>query len=221
MLMPKGAVVVPHRVIYKGYVEEGEGQYPIKKTEDWVENLCDNNMTGKVQWAAWKGFVASSAWALIDIRIIRKITERKAQLARFAYYTVPLTGMAAGWMAGVEFAKIFMGRKNENAWLVGGIVPGGILGVWRRDVYKGARNALIFGLIGYAYQHSCNNNYTNSIMPHADNPNMPSFLGNNYNKDWSFWNINNREEYSTLHTDLNIYNKAPEPSWKKWEDEKE
>merc|ERR1719233_2789059 len=64
-----------------------------------------------------------------------------------------------------EFAKIFMGRKNENAWLVGGIVPGGILGVWRRDVYKGARNALLFGLLGYAYQYSTNNNLTNSFMP--------------------------------------------------------
>ena len=129
--------------------------------------------------------------------------------------------MAAGWMAGVEFAKIFMGRKNENAWLVGGIVPGGILGVWRRDVYKGARNSLLFGLIGYAYQYSCNNNYTNSLLPMTDNPNIPNPFGNNFNKDVTFWNINNRDEYSTLHEDLNIYNKAPEPSWKKWDDVKE
>ena len=25
------------RDIYKGYIEEGEGQYPIAKTKDWVE----------------------------------------------------------------------------------------------------------------------------------------------------------------------------------------
>merc|ERR1712142_41813 len=54
-----------------------------------------------------------------------------AQLARFAYYTVPLTGMAAGWMAGVEFAKIsWAGRTRtpgcweelfqEVSWVCGG-----------------------------------------------------------------------------------------------------
>jgi len=127
--------------------------------------------------------------------------------------------MAAGWMAGVEFAKIFLGRKNENAWLLGGIVPGGIMGVWRRDVYKGGRAALFFGALGYAYQYSCNHNLTNSFMPMAYNPNMPNPLQNPYNRDQTFWNINNREEYSTIHTDLNIYNKAPEPSWKKWDNE--
>ena len=55
----------------------------------------------------------------------------------------------------------------------------------------------------------------------TDNPNIPNPFGNNFNKDWTFWNINNRDEYSTLHEDLNIYNKAPEPSWKKWDDVKE
>ena len=68
MLMPKGPLSYPHRIIYKGYVEEGEGQYPIKKTEDWVENM--GTMADKVKWASWKGFVASAGIATIDIWLV-------------------------------------------------------------------------------------------------------------------------------------------------------
>jgi hypothetical protein len=124
-------------------------------------------------------------------------------------------------MAGVEFAKILVGRSNENAWLLGAAVPGGILGIWRRDIYKGGRTGLALGLLGYAYQYSCNNNLTNSLMPNTDNPNIPNAVGNPFNKDQTFFNLNKRDEYSTLHYDLGIMDKAPEPSWKKWEDKKE
>ena len=30
--------------------------------------------------------------------------------SRFAYFTIPLTTMAAGWMGGVELSKISLGR---------------------------------------------------------------------------------------------------------------
>ena len=80
--------------IYKGFVEEGPGQFPIKKTEDWVEDL--GPFSSKMMYAAKKGFLVSTAFALADISMISKISERRAQIARFVYFTVPVTSMAAG-----------------------------------------------------------------------------------------------------------------------------
>ena len=78
-------------------------------------------------WATKWGFKGSAFIALIDILLVKQITERKAQLARccsqcscpflntelssrFAYFTIPLTTMAAGWMGGIEVGKIVLGR---------------------------------------------------------------------------------------------------------------
>ena len=82
-------------------------------------------------------------------------------------------------MAGVEFSKIMVGRKNENAWLLGAVVPGGITGIWRRNLYMGMRTSIFFGIFGYVYQYSTNNNLTNSLLPyaHGDNPNIPTAAG--------------------------------------------
>ena len=68
MLYPKYPPVDAHRLIYKGYVEEGPGQYPIAKTKDWVEDI--GTMQEKIGWAAWRGFLFSSAFALVDIRYV-------------------------------------------------------------------------------------------------------------------------------------------------------
>merc|ERR1712037_914442 len=97
----------------------------------------------------------------------------KAQLARFAYFTIPITTMAAGWMGGIELGKIALGRDSQEAWLAGSIVPGGIMGIWTRNVYGGMRTSLFLGAFGYMYQWSTNNNLTNTITPNYDNPNMP------------------------------------------------
>ena len=62
----KTPIGIPHRVIYKGDVTEGEGQYPIKKTEDWVENL---GTFDQKLWKSFKvGFCTSAAFAISDIR---------------------------------------------------------------------------------------------------------------------------------------------------------
>merc|ERR1712032_355413 len=83
---------------------------------------------------------------------------RKAQLARFAYFTIPLTTMAAGWMGGIEVGKIVLGRDSQEAWLAGAIVPGGIMGIWTRNLYGGMRTSIFLGALGWIYQYSTNNN---------------------------------------------------------------
>ena len=153
-------------------------------------------------------------------RIFRSITDRKAQLARFAFFTVPFTAGAAGWMGGVELGKIMLGRKNEYAWVAGAVVPAGIHSIWRRNIWKGVWYGTILAGIGYAYQYSCNNNLTNSFFFDKSNPNIPTPL-NIIDRDLGFWNVSTREEYSTPNmTEAGIYMADPGPSWKKWEDKK-
>merc|ERR1712032_1378885 len=80
--------------------------------------------------------------------------------------------MAAGWMGGIEVGKIVLGRDSQEAWLAGAIVPGGIMGIWTRNLYGGMRTSIFLGALGWIYQYSTNNNLSNTITPHYDNPNM-------------------------------------------------
>merc|ERR1712130_985819 len=133
-----------------------------------------NGLSERMTWATKWGFKGSAFVALVDIYAVKQITERKAQLARFAYFTVPLTTMAAGWMGGIELGKIALGRDSKEAWLAGAIVPGGIMGIWTRNVYGGLRTGLVLGALGWIYQYSTNNN-----------PNIPTGRFN-YNQAF-FW----------------------------------
>ena len=150
-----------------------------------------------------------------------KLTERNAQLARFAFYTVPLTLGAVGWMGGVELGKSFLGRDSLMAWAGGAVIPGGIFGIWRRALHKGVVATGVFAALGVAYQFSTNNNYTNTFLFHnLDNPNM-IHPWNPFTRDYSAWNITQQgtdKEWS--HFAEKIQAKDPGPSWKKWEDEK-
>jgi len=219
MLFPKHPMVAPAggRVVHRAWQEEGEGQYKIHKTKDWVEEdfSC---LSERMGWATKLGFKGSAFVALIDILLVKQITERKAQLARFAYFTIPLTTMAAGWMGGIELGKIALGRDSQEAWLAGSIVPGGIMGIWTRNVYGGMRTSLFLGAVGYMYQWSTNNNLTNTITPNYDNPNMP-YGRFNYNQAF-FWPTKG-EHGTDIHEKIGLYPKDPGPSWKKWEDKEE
>ena len=236
VFFPKYPLLMPHRVIFKGYVEEGEGQKPIRKTVDWVEEI--GGFEDKLKYAAKHSFLLSAGFAIVDIRsvliylyliftlsfvsrAVSKLTERNAQLARFAFYTVPLTLGAVGWMGGVELGKSFLGKDSVLAWAGGAVIPGGIYGIWRRALHKGCTSTAFFAAIGAAYQHSTNMNYTNTFLFHnLDNPNV-IHPWNPFTRDYSAWNITQQgtdKEWS--HISEGIQASDPGPSWKKWEDEK-
>ena len=158
-------------------------------------------------------------------------------MARFAFYTVPITLGAVGWMGGVELGKSFMGKvmimtvmmmmmmikDSLLAWAGGAVIPGGIFGIWRRALHKGVVSSAVFAAIGMAYQHSTNNNFTNTFLFHnLDNPNTPH-PWNPFTRDYSAWNISQQgtdKEWSHISESFGINAKDPGPSWKKWEDEK-
>ena len=65
---PKYPLLQTHRTIYKGFVEEGEGQHPIRKTVDWVEEL--GGFEDKLKYAAKHSFLLSAGFAIVDIRSV-------------------------------------------------------------------------------------------------------------------------------------------------------
>ena len=72
---------IGNSVIYRAWQEEGEGQFPIAKTKDWVEEDF-GSLSERMAWATKWGFKGSAFVALCDIFLVKQITERKAQLAR-------------------------------------------------------------------------------------------------------------------------------------------
>merc|ERR1711890_145642 len=111
------------------------------------------SMSQRMLYGAKTGFTASAAFALFEIFGSRKMVDRRAQIARFVYWTVPVTCMGTGWMGAVELGKVFMGRKNEWAWVVGSTFPAG-MGIWTRNFWGGFRTGLFLSVLGVAYQYS-------------------------------------------------------------------
>merc|ERR1712032_1035421 len=118
-------------------------------------------------------------------------------------------------IGGIEVGKIVLGRDSQEAWLAGAIVPGGIMGIWTRNLYGGMRTSIFLGALGWIYQYSTNNNLSNTITPHYDNPNMPTGRLN-YNAAM-FWPTKG-EHGMEIHEKIGLHPKDPGPSWKKWED---
>jgi len=205
--------------IYKGYVEEGPGQYPIRKTQDWVEDL--GPLSSKIKYAAWKGFQIGTFYSIFDIRTISRLSERKAIFARYCFFTIPITSMFAGWMGGVEASKLLLGPDYTiHAHGLGALVPGGIWSLWRKGGSHGVFiRAIPFALVGMAYANAVKYNRYWSLLDafNNDNPNMPTGY---LMKDWSFFGNVNRSEYADK-KQIWFHPKDPGPSWKKWDPEEE
>jgi hypothetical protein len=45
---------------------------------------------------------------VFDVTMVMRIQERKAQIARTAYFTVPIVSATVGWMGALEIAKKVM-----------------------------------------------------------------------------------------------------------------
>ena len=91
-------------MVHRAWQEEGEGQYKIHKTRDWVEEVklwhiifvkClsqdFNGLNERMAWATKLGFKGSATVALVDIFLVKMITERKAQLARCCFQSCMLS----------------------------------------------------------------------------------------------------------------------------------
>ena len=81
MFWPKAPLIDRPIVIYKGFVETGPGQFPIKKNVDWVEEL--GPVQAKMKYATKWGFLFGNVIAATDILVMHQIKERQAQIARY------------------------------------------------------------------------------------------------------------------------------------------
>merc|ERR1712059_34143 len=99
----------------------------------------------------------------------------------------------------------------------GAAMPGGIMGIWSKNVWGGFRISLLAAAVGVAYQYSCNNDLSNNLYPSNDNPNIPTYQF--FDQEWTFLHPT-REEGRTygLAERVGLNFSDPGPSWKKWED---
>lgn len=216
MFWPKAPLIDRPIVIYKGFVETGPGQFPIKKNVDWVEEL--GPVQAKMKYATKWGFLFGNVIAATDILVMHQIKERQAQIARYAFYTIPITSMFAGWMGGIEISKMLLGSdKYVEAHVMGSLLPGAIFAFWRSTGFPGfLRASLPWAYVGFMYAYAQKHDLYWSIWDgqKKDNPNIPTgFLA----RDWSTFGMVNKSEYGK--TQFWWYPKDEGPSWKKWDDE--
>jgi hypothetical protein len=55
-----------------------------------------------------KKFIICVVLVVFDVTMVMRIQERKAQIARTAYFTVPIVSATVGWMGALEIAKKVM-----------------------------------------------------------------------------------------------------------------
>jgi hypothetical protein len=51
---------------------------------------------------------------VFDVTMVMRIQERKAQIARTAYFTVPIVSATVGWMGALEIAKKVMAHSFSS-----------------------------------------------------------------------------------------------------------
>ena len=88
------------------------------------------------------------AWSTVDVLMLSKPQGYASTLARYAYFTGPLIGMATAFTMVTYFATNVRGKDDKLNYFLGGMAAGGVLGSWRRSAFAGFGFGVIFGVAG-------------------------------------------------------------------------
>lgn len=211
VLLPKDPIYKPPYQIYRGNDPEFR-QYPILKTADYIEDL--GPLSSKLGFAFKSGLKLGLFWSAYDIIMIMNIKERKAQIARCAYFTVPMVSASVGWMGGLEIAKKMLGRDRYlEAHVLGAAVPAAVWSIWRRNSLSFISSWLVFSLIGTTYQYGVDHNMYMSVWGYSHhNPNEPQGI---FDQNQSMVGEVTRREFWRTPWLKQLDGGA---SWKKWEE---
>lgn len=147
-------------------------EFPIKKTEDFFESL--GGFGDRLKWAALYGTWAGLTWSVFDIKSLSKITDRRIQIARAAFFTVPALSAAVGWMSMLEIGKkVFNREQQQRAYILAATVPAAVFCVWRKNVYSFPKIMAPFAITGAMYRHSVDDNLYFGFGKTYQNPNNP------------------------------------------------
>jgi len=214
ILLPKEPIARPPYIIYRGNDPESR-QFPLLKTEDFIDNM--GPLSTKLGYALKQGLKIGLLYSLFDVTMVMRIQERKAQIARTAYFTVPIVSATVGWMGALEIAKKVLGKdRYMEAQAVAATVPAAVWTIWKRNPLSICISWAIFASIGTMYQASVEYNMNISLYPNSHyNPNEPQGF---YDQNRTYFGEVGRPSFWHLpvHTNLD-----QGPSWKKWEEKTE
>ena len=100
----------------------------------------------KLKCGAYLGFVGGASFALNDIAYHTHLTEAKARLLRFTYFTAPTVMAGVGYVAALELAKKYT-ETYQSAYCFAALIPAGIDASWRRDIRRFPK---VFGFLAAA-----------------------------------------------------------------------
>jgi len=182
VLMPKEQFVYPPLRIYRGN-DPDTMEHPIPKSVD-----CFDKMDGfgdRMKYAFKKGFMAGAFFSALDITQISRITDRRVQLARFAYFTLPAVTAACGWMATLEIGKKMFGKEGyAGAYVVAGAAPAAVFSAWRKRPAAFPKVFAVAAIAGATYNYAIeNNHYWNTELAWLN----PNDRFDWHHRDWSLF----------------------------------
>jgi len=192
VLLPKEPILLPPMRIYRGKDPELI-EHPIKKTEDFLEKM--DGFGDRLFWAFKKSAITGLFWSALDIRGITKITDRRMQIARTAFFTIPAVSAAIGYIALLEIAKKSYARGNRAlAYATAAAVPAGVACVWRKRLTPFLKVFLPLGAAGALYGTAVDKDMYFGYGPAWMNPNDPR---DHFHKSWSLFGESRRPEILT------------------------
>jgi len=192
VLFPKEPQVWPAMRIYRGD-DPTIRDLPIKKTEDIFEKKF-TTFSDRMKWAFGWGLYGGLTWSLADIYMISRITDRRVQIARTAYFTLPALTATCGWMAALEISKRALGRENyQEAYVCAALAPATVFSVWRQRAGSFPKIFAVAALLGVIYQKSVDENLYWGSGQVWENPN---------------------DQYDAFHKNMSIFGEARRYEWR-------
>lgn len=87
-------------------------------------------------------------WSTFDVLMLSKPHGYLPTLARFAYNTGPMMGMATAFTLTTLVSTNVRGKDDKLNYVIGGFAAGAVYGAWRRNHVAGLVAGLFFGIAG-------------------------------------------------------------------------
>jgi len=214
MALPKYQQFYPPKHIYKGNDPE-QIEFPIKKTEDIFESM--GSFSDRMKWAVKYGLYSGLVWSYLDVKFLTKITDRRMQIARTAFFTVPAFAAFTGYVAALEIGKKTFGRENKQlAYFGAAALPASVFCIWRKRLSSFPKIFFPLGLFGLFYRMALDNNMYFGYGAIFENPNDPL---DRMHRDSSIFGEAERPEFLRLRSlrGSPFLGKDEGPTYAKWE----
>jgi len=167
VLFQKGRLVDTPYNIYRGDDPELQ-DIPEPPTEDYFDQMP--NFEERMKKGLKVGFSTGILASVYDIAYHTKLRDRRAQLIRAAYFTVPIVAATSGFVGGLEITKKYFDNRYA-AYISACAVPAGVYATFWRNWTRFPKAFTLFGCFAATYNYMVEENFYTGHL--ASNPNDP------------------------------------------------